>query len=81
MDVQAPAGRAGSPSISERLETSRQGRLLISVFVVITVVCIALTNMHDSKLKSEFVKVGQPFLNALGLDQAWNVFARIRAAT
>ncbi len=61
--------------MQERLESTRVGQILISVFLIVTLAAIVMTNTHDSKLKSEFVRVGQPYLNALGLDQAWNVFA------
>ena len=62
-------------SLQERFESSRVGRILISVFVVVTVAAIVMTNTQDSKLRREFVRIGQPYLNALGLDQAWDGFA------
>ena len=61
--------------MQERLERSGVGQLLISIFVVVTIAGIVMTTSSDSELKSQFVRVGQPYLNALGLDQSWNVFA------
>ena len=61
--------------MQERLESSRGGQILITVFLLVTLAAIVMTNANESKLRGDFVRVGQPYLNALGLDQAWNVFA------
>jgi hypothetical protein len=49
--------------------------LLISSFLAFTLVGIVVTNLPESKLKAEVGKVTQPYLNAVGLDQNWGVFA------
>jgi hypothetical protein len=59
----------------ERLESSRAGQVLISVFVVLTLVAVAVTNLPESRLKREGMRVARPYLNATGLDQNWRVFA------
>ncbi|MCA1680565.1 MAG: hypothetical protein LC777_17255 [Actinobacteria bacterium] len=48
---------------------------LISAFVVLTVAAIIATNLPDSTLRSNLMASGQPYLNALGVDQSWALFA------
>ena len=61
--------------LQERLETWPAGRLLISVFIVVTLVAVCATNLPESRLRREVLKPGDPFLRATGLDQDWRVFA------
>lgn len=73
-------GRAGARrpplrSLQERLESSRLGRLAISAFVATTVVAIAIVNLPDSRLQRTLVRADGPYVDALGLDQSWGVFA------
>lgn len=63
------------PSLSERAERSDFGRGAISAFVVVTLVCIVATNLPESRLRRDLMTPGQPYLNALGLDQSWALFA------
>jgi hypothetical protein len=59
----------------ERLEASRLGRALISVFLLVTIGAIAVVNLPDSEVKGRLLTVGGPYLSATGLDQNWGVFA------
>lgn len=61
--------------VSEWAERSDFGRGVISAFVVLTLVCIAATNLPESALRRDLMASGQPYLNALGLDQSWALFA------
>lgn len=62
-------------SVQQRVERSTPGRALLSVFVLSTIVAIAVINLPDSHLKRSLSQVTLPYANALGLDQAWGVFA------
>ena len=59
----------------QRLEESAFGRGVISTLLIVTVIAVAATNLPDSSLRRGLMQPGQPFLNALGLDQNWSVFA------
>lgn len=62
-------------SLSEWSERSDFGRGVISAFVAVTIVCIAATNLPESTLRRDLMSSGQPYLNALGVDQGWALFA------
>jgi hypothetical protein len=62
-------------ALSERIERSRVGRAAISGFVVVTLVAIGAINLPGSVLRVDLLKPGQPYLNAVGLDQDWALFA------
>lgn len=74
-DPGPPAYPAGYPTLSEWTERSDFGRGLISAFVVLTLAAIIATNLPDSTLRSDLMASGQPYLNVLGLDQSWALFA------
>jgi hypothetical protein len=59
----------------ERFESSRGGRIAISVFVVLTLVAIVVVNLPESRLRRDGMKVAEPYLVATGLEQNWRVFA------
>jgi hypothetical protein len=65
----------GAHSRQSRLESSRLGRILISVGIACTVVAVVVLDMPDSHLKSLFMVPVAPFVRATGLDQDWGVFA------
>lgn len=67
-----PACRLG---LQQRLETSRAGRWLISAFLVATLGGIAVTNLPAGAVQTRLARVTQPYMNATGLDQRWNMFA------
>ncbi len=58
-----------------RAESSGIGRLLISAFVVVSVVLAFVVNMPASTVRSKIVGATHPYINALGLDGGWAVFA------
>ena len=64
-----------APSLQERFERSRFGRVLISAFLVVTLASAVAANLPRSRLRTDALRVGQPYLNATGLDQSWGVFA------
>ena len=61
--------------MQQHLESSRVGRLLISVFVAATVGAMVIWNMPSSKLRTEGLRFAGPYVRAAGLDQNWSVFA------
>jgi hypothetical protein len=61
--------------VQERLEASRTGRILINAFLIVTLVAVVITNLPESELRHEALKAAKPYLNGLGLDQVWSVFA------
>jgi hypothetical protein len=69
------SGARGALEWQERLERSRAGRWLISVFLVVTVVGVVVTNLPAVGVQRRLAAVTQPFMVATGLDQAWNMFA------
>lgn len=64
-----------SPSMQERAERSRAGRLLISVVLTVLLATIIVINAQPSKLREHALDTAGPVLNAVGLDQGWGVFA------
>jgi len=58
-----------------RLSGSGRGRLLISVFLVVTVGAVLVQNMPDSVIKNGLMVPAQPYLNLTGLDQSWSIFS------
>jgi hypothetical protein len=61
--------------LQERFESTPGGRVAISIFIVVTLVFVVATNLPRSALRHDVLVPGQPYLNAVGLDQRWNVFA------
>jgi hypothetical protein len=59
----------------QRVEESAQGRALLSAVIVVTLVAIVAINLPGSDLRTQLMRGGQPYLNALGLDQNWAMFA------
>jgi hypothetical protein len=66
---------AEAPDWQSRIERSPFGRGVLSVLIVITLLAIVAINLPNSDLRTIAMRPGQPYLNALGLDQAWGVFA------
>jgi hypothetical protein len=64
-----------APGWQSRIERSPFGRGVLSVLIVITLLAIVAINLPNSDLRTIAMRPGQPYLNALGLDQAWGVFA------
>lgn len=61
--------------LQARAESSEFGRGIISAFIVVTVGLVVATNLPSSPLRDKLMRPGQPYLNALGLDQSWAIFA------
>lgn len=61
--------------LQQRVEQSWVGRSVISAFLLITLAFVVAVNLFDSEIRRDVVRVGRPYLNALGLDQSWGVFA------
>jgi hypothetical protein len=71
-----PVRRASAYNeVMQRLESTRVGQLLISVFVLITVGSMVVWNLPASKLQREGLRLAGPYVRATGLDQNWAVFA------
>jgi predicted DCC family thiol-disulfide oxidoreductase YuxK len=79
-----PAAQDGSPAPTppaeprgwqQRLEESAFGRGLLSTLFVVTLIAIVAINLPESDLRRQLLRPGQPYLNALGLDQNWALFA------
>lgn len=66
---------AGGLSLQERFERSRTGRILISLFVIVTLVTVVTANLPASRLQEVLLKPDHPYLYGVGLDQTWGVFA------
>ena len=61
--------------MQERLESSPAGRLLISAFLVVTVLALVAWNLPASELRRQALRPLAPYVRATGLDQNWGVFA------
>ena len=61
--------------VQERLESTTAGRAVISVFVLVTVLCLVFWNLPQSELRSQSERVVRPYILATGLNQNWGVFA------
>lgn len=61
--------------LQERAESTEFGRGIISAFLIVTVGLVLATNLPSSPLRDQLMRPGQPYLNALGLDQSWAIFA------
>lgn len=59
----------------ERLAASPRGRALLSALLVFVLAGIVVVNLPASKLRTTASKATEPVVDALGLNQNWNVFA------
>jgi hypothetical protein len=73
----AVAAREGAEGLSlqERFERTRAGRVLISLFLVVTLLTILTANLPASRLQDVLMKPDHTYLYGAGLDQNWGVFA------
>jgi hypothetical protein len=63
-------------SIQERVERTSAGRAAISVFVVVTFAAVLISLLPgNAAIQQKLIGTTQPYINALGLDQNWGVFA------
>ena len=63
--------------LQHRFESTRAGRLAISVFVVAVLAGIAISNLPAGALQRSGGRLTRPYVDALGLDQNWRMFAPI----
>lgn len=63
------------PSPQQRFEESALGRVVISLFLTITVFSIVIWNMPDSYIRATVQPIVTPYVMIAGLDQSWRIFA------
>jgi hypothetical protein len=66
---------AGWRSLQDRFERTVLGRVLISVFVLVTLVTLVTANLPPSRLQDLLLNADHPYLYGVALDQSWAVFA------
>ena len=65
----------GGTSLQERVERSRAGRIVISLFVVVMLVTILTANLPPSRLQTVLLEADHPYLYGADMEQNWGVFA------
>jgi hypothetical protein len=50
-------------------------RIMITIFVVVTVAAVLVQNMPTSVLQDGLMVAARPYLNLTGLDQTWSIFS------
>ena len=70
-DTTPPDERDPSP----RSTGSARRRVLVSVFLVVTLAAVLVQNMPDSVIKTGLMVPARPYLNLTGLDQSWSIFS------
>jgi hypothetical protein len=68
----ASVGRRG---IQQRFEESSGGHILISIFVVVTLLAVLTANLPVSRIQDLLLTAGHRFIYGTGLDQNWGVFS------
>jgi predicted DCC family thiol-disulfide oxidoreductase YuxK len=71
----ATPGATAGLTLQQRIEQSDFGRGLITAFLLATLIAIVVENLPNSAIRHHVMRPGQPYLNALGLDQNWGLFA------
>jgi hypothetical protein len=71
--TEAAARRVGT--ISERMEHSRVGRIVIGTFLALLVAALLVINAPNSVTKRGLMTVVAPALSALSMEQGWGVFS------
>ena len=61
--------------VQERLESGLVGRAVISGLLLVTLTCLVALNLPDSELERKLDRVAAPYSHALGIEQAWSLFA------
>jgi hypothetical protein len=67
--------RTAEPEAPARGGISPRRRIMITIFVIVTVGAVLIQNMPDSTIKEGLGTVVQPYLNVTGLDQGWAIFS------
>ena len=63
--------------LQQRLESTRVGRVAITGLVIALLAGIAVANLPAGAAQRGSSRITQPYVNALGLDQKWRMFAPI----
>lgn len=63
------------PGLQQRVEQTRLGRLLITIFMLVTLACTIFINLPQSAPRRDVLEVAGRYLNITGLDQGWSLFA------
>jgi hypothetical protein len=71
----------GWGSLQERFERTLIGRVLISIFLVVTLITLVAANLPPSRLQDLLVSADHPYLYGVALDQDWALFAPPRLET
>lgn len=61
--------------MQERFARSRFGRVLISLFLLATLITLLTANLPASRLRTVLLKADHPYLNGIYMAQNWGVFA------
>ena len=84
--AQRTVARNGSRGASTKRTPSGEGddappagsgrrRVLITVFLLVTLAAVLVQNMPESVIKSSLMVPARPYLNLTGLDQGWSIFS------
>jgi hypothetical protein len=65
----------GWRSLQARFEESIAGRVVISAFIVITLLAVMTANLPTSRLQDLLLSAGHRYIYGTGLDQNWGVFS------
>src|SRR5213592_968446 len=65
----------GLSSLQERVERTTVGRIVISAFLVLTLITLVTANLPPSRLQDLLLSAEHPYLYGIALDQDWGVFA------
>jgi hypothetical protein len=65
----------GWGSLQDRFERTTLGRVLISAFLIVTLVTILTANLPASRLQDLLLRADHPYLYGVALDQNWGVFS------
>jgi hypothetical protein len=65
----------GWRSIQQRVEETVAGRIVISAFLVVTLLAVLTANLPVSRLQDLLLTAGHRYIYGTGLDQNWGVFS------
>ncbi len=71
----------GLSGLQQRLEASRAGRGLISLFIAATLVAVVISNLPTGRVRTRAYSIAEPYLNASGLWQSWRIFGPVPRST
>jgi hypothetical protein len=65
----------GWRSLQRRFEETIAGRVVISIFIVVTLLAVLTANLPVSRLQDVLLTPAHRYIYATGLDQSWGVFS------